>query len=375
MHSFLRTLLFAFFVALFLLGAPAVVLYTAGYRYNPTNGSLVRTGVLAVSSSPRGATITLNGDLTEETTPVIFNRIIPGNYRVLFSKEGYHSVYRDISVESGKTTYLNDAYLFADAAPVLMQEESAEATAVAPNESAIAIARRTGNDVEVWVYNGNATDPYELLAQASIPAHTPIALAWSGDRSSITLNGALITQDDVPAAVTLVDNGQAIEVHAGTTTVAFLPSGTYALAEVTGSIAVVHDTDHDMLYLLDVASDDPILLTAHGTRYDWNEHLERFVWTDGIELNAFDVASRATKFITRQSEPIIAAAWHPSGQAIFAATATALNAFTFEDGIVQATIPLAAFDISAFWHDATGKYVYLYGTKEGTEGIYRLQVK
>lgn len=374
MHSFARTLLFAFFVAVFLLGAPAVVLYTAGYRYNPVNGLLVRTGVLAVTSTPRGARISLNGKSTDDVTPIVFNRIMPGEYIVTLDRDSYHSIYREVEVSSGRTTYINDAYLFYADTPELVQNETANAVAASPSGEAVAIARRSGHSVEVWMYNFNATERYELIAQRSIPAETPITLEWNGDREHLLLNGETISQLDTAPTVELVDNSQAIEVRASDRLIALLPSGTYELAEVTGTIAVIRDA-RDMLYVIDVTSDDPILLTTRGTTYDYNENLRRFVWSDGIELNAFELDSRTTTFVTRQSEPILYASWHPTGQAIIAATATSLRAFTFEDGIPQATITLAEMDITTFWHESSGRYVHIYGTKDGVEGIYRLRVK
>ncbi|MBU1126698.1 PEGA domain-containing protein, partial [Patescibacteria group bacterium] len=82
-----RQVLFWSFLTFFVIAAPAIVLYTAGYRYNFKNGQIVRTGVISVSSTPRNAKIYLDGNDTEKETPFVFKRIMPDVYEVSIWRE------------------------------------------------------------------------------------------------------------------------------------------------------------------------------------------------------------------------------------------------------------------------------------------------
>ena len=77
-----RNLIFLIFLGLFLISAPIVVLYTAGYRINPQRMALVKTGLFSISSEPKGAAIFIDSKQTDQKTNVIIDTIIPGEHVV-----------------------------------------------------------------------------------------------------------------------------------------------------------------------------------------------------------------------------------------------------------------------------------------------------
>ena len=100
MHRKIRSVLFLIFVSIFIIGAPVIVLYTAGYRLNPTTWKVQHTGVIAISTLPRNATVSVNGALVSDRTPFVDQRLMPGEYDVLISKTGYQSWQQRVTVES-----------------------------------------------------------------------------------------------------------------------------------------------------------------------------------------------------------------------------------------------------------------------------------
>jgi len=52
-----RRYIFLLFLLSFFILAPLIVLYTAGYRYNITTGTVLRTGILSAASTPKGAAV------------------------------------------------------------------------------------------------------------------------------------------------------------------------------------------------------------------------------------------------------------------------------------------------------------------------------
>ena len=66
MNKKIRDIIFYLFVVLFIIGTIILSLYSSGYKFNfkfPLNFSrvLVKTGMISIDSSPRGAKIFLNG--------------------------------------------------------------------------------------------------------------------------------------------------------------------------------------------------------------------------------------------------------------------------------------------------------------------------
>lgn len=113
-----RLLSWTFIIAFFLI-APAIILSTAGYRYNFATRRLERTGVMVVESRPAGATITLNGERVSAETPARLPNLSPGAYDLRVEKAGYRPWEKSVTVESRSTAFLNQISLFRQAAPML----------------------------------------------------------------------------------------------------------------------------------------------------------------------------------------------------------------------------------------------------------------
>jgi len=92
-----KQLILSFSIILFLLLATTgVILYAKGYQYNIKQG-LIGTGLLEVTSSPEGAAVYINGNLTTATNNTI--NLIPGTYKVAISQDGYFSWEKDITLQ------------------------------------------------------------------------------------------------------------------------------------------------------------------------------------------------------------------------------------------------------------------------------------
>ena len=83
-----RRIIFYTFAVLFLIAAPALILFTEGFRFNLQTGRLERLGVLVIKSKPEEATITLSNKISEEKTPASI-KLPADDYPITVSKEGY----------------------------------------------------------------------------------------------------------------------------------------------------------------------------------------------------------------------------------------------------------------------------------------------
>ncbi|PIR94864.1 hypothetical protein COT95_01865, partial [Candidatus Falkowbacteria bacterium CG10_big_fil_rev_8_21_14_0_10_37_6] len=118
-----RRLLYTAFILLFFIITPVIFFYAAGYNFNLNSGSIERTGILMIKTEPRNAQVSLGerkkhnwlydiiyGDKIL-TTPLKLRNLLPGDYEVTISKEGYFDYRKQINLLSGRTVVLDNILL------------------------------------------------------------------------------------------------------------------------------------------------------------------------------------------------------------------------------------------------------------------------
>jgi hypothetical protein len=304
MHITLRRFVFAVFVLTFLISAPLLVLYTAGYRLNISNKRLQQTGVLAISTVPKGTNISINGQNLAQKSPYVIQRIMPNTHAVVFQKKGYHEWSQRVTVEEGKTTYIS-ARLFADSQPTLL----------------------------------------------TVPEAT-IALRSRDNANAITVDNA---------SIHFLNNGSNIEVHSGSDTgllIGLLPMGQYTLLEEDDEFILITDERRNA-FVVARQGGAVVQLPAQLTHFDWlpNKHL--LIWTDGTEINIYDAPSGENTFITRDGQSITDVAWHPEADSFFIATNTSIAAYDRNVYETREITPLLfSGKIADIWLDPAGKNLY-----------------
>jgi dipeptidyl aminopeptidase/acylaminoacyl peptidase len=121
-----RRILYSFFIAIFVIAAPTLVLYTAGFRYDFEYNRIVETGSLVVKSYPQNASIYINGELLEQKSPTIINTILPGKINLLVEKDGYHSWEKTIEIFNRVSTFEETIKLYPKADPKSIIDENVE---------------------------------------------------------------------------------------------------------------------------------------------------------------------------------------------------------------------------------------------------------
>lgn len=103
------------FIIAFLITAPLLILYTAGYRYSWKKQKISHTGTLVLASKPRGATITLNDYQIAEKTPARLTNLFPNEYIIEIKKPGYYPWKKKLPIYSQNTTFAENIILFKQA--------------------------------------------------------------------------------------------------------------------------------------------------------------------------------------------------------------------------------------------------------------------
>lgn len=175
-----RLILTIIFAAGFLITAPLVLLYTAGYRYDLRKNRLHMTGLIQSDSVPDGATIFLNGVATDRLTPAPLTRLLPEEYRIRYEKDGYLPWEKDVEVWSGATTFVTEAALIADAQVSEPVPIAARLATFSPDGTRIAYLSGQGKDALVsW----SSLNSFSTVRPRSVPAPDISAadaeLTWS----------------------------------------------------------------------------------------------------------------------------------------------------------------------------------------------------
>ncbi|MFA5184243.1 MAG: PEGA domain-containing protein [Patescibacteria group bacterium] len=145
----IRDYLFGIFIILFIVGTALISLYASGYKFNLSwparfNRILIKTGMIAVDSAPRGATIYLNGQVVKNfslnpwskeyiTTAAKIKNVLPGEYELRLEREGYLPLSKKISVYSGQTTFAEEINLFRQDLPYFIASTAAGELSLSPD--------------------------------------------------------------------------------------------------------------------------------------------------------------------------------------------------------------------------------------------------
>jgi len=90
-------------ILFFIVVAPTALLYSYGYSFDWQNKKVVLTGGFYFESLPKKADVYLNDKLKKET-PVFIKRLLPKEYQIKITKDGYHSWQKNLRIESKLVT-------------------------------------------------------------------------------------------------------------------------------------------------------------------------------------------------------------------------------------------------------------------------------
>lgn len=385
MSPLARHLLFFAFVGGFLIAAPTVVLYTAGYRWNPGVARLVQTGLLSMESAPAGARVWVDGQLRQQATPTLLKNILPGLHTVELKKEGYLPWKKTLPAVSRETTFAH-ALLFADEVAVRRWIADPQTSTPNPTHGRIATARAQGAWTEIWTLE---TDSGEERLVARLPARAkPLAgMEWSADGTALrTEDGTMLTGKEdaftTEKDYVLTAAGDRVSVARlrppdPPELVAVLPFGSYVFRPAQNNLLLLEDRERGRIVLTATEGDRPVLLSATAKRWAWEPKGRRLLYSDGYDIHLFDPTSGSDLTLTRVSDPLTGLAWHPSGEAAVFSQNERISALEFTDqGGRTLTVLAEGKGLRDAWIDARGRSLYFLGTIGKETGLFeRLLVK
>lgn len=429
---FHRQILPWLFIAIFLALAPVLVFYTAGYRYNSKKGEIERNGTLIVDSSPKGAEIWLDGENTQRVTPYTFQNVSPGRHAVRVQKTGFHSWEKILDVNPERVTFANRLWLWNDASPaVTLPRAVARVEADALRDKVVlAFAQATSVSLAIWTADERLSAPSPV---ASLAPSDPLTIRFHDDGQSILVDGlspsdrawwsslaspnaniqalpigmyrwsgnellgtdnqnqfilqprnGSLTRNRWPANIVDQENNFVLQRNTSTGGLilknqsfggrsSVLPPGEWRFAETRSNILLLKDGE-DWL-AIDPRTQPPNANLLNGDVPRWlaDTNLPTALFLHRNELWSWR-AGELPMLLWRQSEPIMKAAWHRSGDAVFIATKQQVFALDLDDRGGRIITTLANFDEIRDM-DVLDKTLIIAAKKDGQDALWKLEVE
>lgn len=431
---FHRRVLLWVFVLAFLVLAPAVVFYTAGYRWNPKKGIIERNGTLILDTNPSAATVTLNGKIGRDRTPVTLQNVAPGTYRIRLELDGFAPWEKTLEVRAERVTFVNNVWLWRMSDPRRLWESDARAVAVSSDGRTLATVEGFADGAQVAFRDTDgalvSTQPFsetaptgtvQLIwntASSAVMVKDEAGRAWLARRSSLDpalplpaaesyrwANGEALGLD-ADGTQTLVDASNGGVRRVAPTDGELDADGTFRviLQPETGARAVQeHGTFQEQLFGLPAGAwrfagrEGGWLFMEHegewlGFRPDGNgspsfripadeipstfrRGSEAFLLSQGGgELWLTTLEDGSAELLERTGDRIIGSAWHRDGNDVFYATEHEVIALGLDPRDGRERIVLAAFDsITGFASD--GRALFISGERRGVSGVWAVNVE
>lgn len=180
-----RRFIAAGFIIAFVICAPILILYTAGYRYNFKKSQLQATGALVLTTKPTGASIQLNETVLTEKTSARLNNILPDEYQITLTKENYYPWTKKMTVNSQQTTFAENILLFRRGEPIKAAEYPIQWINFSPSKQAAIFATTELNQKDLYYFN--AVNEHTRLLLNNISDLNNLNAIWTYDDSRILL--------------------------------------------------------------------------------------------------------------------------------------------------------------------------------------------
>lgn len=163
------------FIAAFFIISPAILMYTAGYRYDWHNGLLKETGSINIDVEPKNTTAYLNNIKLSEKIPIRLNNITPAKYNLRLTAAGYYDWTKEIEIKNKQTNYTKEISLIKKNKPEIVITEKIDNFSLSYDGRFIIYTTQKNTDTEIWLWDKILTE--KKLIQ-TIKNTTDLTVTW-----------------------------------------------------------------------------------------------------------------------------------------------------------------------------------------------------
>ncbi|MBP9863959.1 PEGA domain-containing protein [Patescibacteria group bacterium] len=427
---FHRRILPWIFIVIFFAIAPVLLFYTSGYRWSSPKGQIERNGTIILDSTPTKATLTIDGRIIQDVTPITLQDMAPGLHRFRLDKAGYHSWEKSLEITSERVTFANDLWLWRQSEPTLLTTtaplilsssvDGRQTLAMSQATSSLALLLTTPDQISSsstlavrvnattqlnWSPNGRYViaqtvegtsttrwiiDTRNTNAPLTIPDGS---FRWDADALVIqnALSQTRIQLSDfslrrVPFTSHVVDTSAQATIRSNEATNGLvfveaqninqgieLPAGTWHLWSSTNGMHIIRDGNRWMSIQLNEKNASTYEAVGDQLRSFTSGGITQYLLVNHNELWIWNPTTQP-ELVYRQSERIVDAAWHSENGNIFFATHTGIFALNLDQRDGRIVTQLATFDeITGF--STLSNQLVIAGTKNAQTGIWTLAVE
>lgn len=199
----IRKALVIIFITAFCVLAPAIIMYTSGYRYDWKKGILKETGAINIDIEPKIASVVINNIPIKSKIPIRLNERIPGKYQLFISAPGYFDWNKEIEVKNKQTVYIKEISLLQKNQPTLLIEGNYSDISISPDSNFLAYIKNNEKIQDINIYNLNIKEEINLT---EFDINTEYKISWAFNNNYLAIsekippyNNLLIYNADNPS--------------------------------------------------------------------------------------------------------------------------------------------------------------------------------
>jgi hypothetical protein len=171
MENFKRKLFFWSLVLLFFIVAPVTVLNARGYRFDIGRGVFVYSGAINLKANPQNFQVAINGQpndskqLNRINNSYNISGLLPGDYEIKLSQDGYNSWTKKTDVHSGVSSeFWNILLIREEYERTAYDAENVDRFFVSPKNNLIAYTENAQSGLEVKLFDFNSEKTEKALS-------------------------------------------------------------------------------------------------------------------------------------------------------------------------------------------------------------------
>jgi len=196
----IRTILFLSFLVLFLLMAPAIVLYSQGYRLDFENKKFSQTGGLFLKVLPKQAEVYLDSELSKKTDfffgSVLVENLLPQKYKIEVKKEGFYPWEKTLEIKEKQVTEAKNIILFPEDPKFSVLFSGVENFWFSPDQKKIVLKEDSQDIWSLKLYETEKKVKTHLIDETDISGQGAdlISVEFSPDAKKISLQAGVREQ-------------------------------------------------------------------------------------------------------------------------------------------------------------------------------------
>jgi len=376
---------------------------------------------------------------SELRTPQKLRNLLAGKYDITLTKDGYFQYQRDVEINSGETVILDNILLFKNAWPENLINQNIIKTKLSPDKNKLAIVSESeltilnlsdGNMDRMILDNNFSTQNFDilwapsnkrlLLTRGNFPVFNIESkrqemtikeyvvgdineVVWDDFSDSeiyikqnlgiyffdlISKNKKLVlnkktekflVKDSNIYIIEKVNNDNYLNIYRDNKVIKSVSVPVVSMYEFTNlnnNFIYLHDQRHDILYIIDPWSIFPIQDAINGVKNFSLINEDKILYWNNYEIWQYNKNDKDKILITRVSENINKALWHPSQYNIIYNTSNGVNAIELEDGkYLDSSKILDWAGTSDMVMSQNGEKLYFLSRTDNFRTLYSLDIK